>query len=581
MRRIIWTTLAVLLAGIGLYSLAGFLFAPRFVERWIQTAVATEDGRRAEIESVVVNPYTLTVSFGNVTLYGPENLTLVAIANIDAGVDIRSLIQPGWLLRDPVELNDIEVPARSAGTPVFTATGITGTGVVVDAAQRSVSVAHAQIKNADLRLNRNQAGFLELPSWLFRLLFDPRSNATLIRNIHMTDGRVAYNDRSVSPAVEIGAESIDANITRLGHGRAMITALSLHWQIDSASTGELAAQWQPSVPDDTLNLHAAVRDFDLSILSPYIAKFAGQGIAAGNVHLSLNVRRFKDRVDLDTRLVAEDLSLKERIESGSTEDRSLELALALLEDAHGRISIVRSERRDPADVDFNPEILFAQALRDAISRLTTDPFEALAELVGRPGEDLDSLGFLPGSAEITPGTAERLNVLAIALEQRPLLGLIVPPAYDPVADREALARQQMRLHVILATSAGPPGQVDDKPLDMNDPKVQSILDEFAATRLSNTQRAAIEESQPEKNEAYYRSVFEALVVNHDVAESALTRLARYRAQSVKGELVRLGIAAERMQSGDAPEIVTDSRDNLSVNLHVLAAITRALSAEQQ
>ena len=581
MRRVILTTLTVLLAGIALYSLAGFLLAPRLVERWIQAAAATEHGRRIAIERVEVNPYTLTVSFDNVTLYGPENLTLVSVANIDAGLDIESLIRPGWLFRNPVELNNIEIHARSTSTPVFTATGIAGTGVVVDAGRKSVSVAHAQIKNPHLRLDRDQAGRLEMSSWLYRLLFDPSSKATLIRNIEMIDGRAAYNDHSVSPSVGIGAERIDANITRLGQGRAMITAVSLHGQIGGAGAGELAAQWRPSVPDDTLNLHAAVRDFDLSILSPYVARFGGQGIASGNALLSLDVRRSKDYLDLDSHLVAEDLRLGDRIESESTEDLSLELALALLEDAHGRISIVSSERLNPADVDFNPEIFFAQTLRDAVSRLTTDPFDALAELVGRPGEDLDSLGFLPGSAEITPGTAERLNLLATALKQRPLLGLIVPPAYNPLADREALARQQMRLHVVLATSAGPPGQVDDKPLDMNDPKVQSVLDEFATTRLSNTQRDAIEVPQAGKNEAYYRSVFEALVVNHEVAESALTRLARYRAQSVEGELVRLGIGAERMQSGDAPEIVTGGQDIPSVSLHVLAAIAHALSSAQQ
>ena len=56
------------LACIAIYSLLGFLLAPRLVDRWLRNNVATEYNRRLDIGTVTINPYTLAVSLRNVTV---------------------------------------------------------------------------------------------------------------------------------------------------------------------------------------------------------------------------------------------------------------------------------------------------------------------------------------------------------------------------------------------------------------------------------------------------------------------------------------------------------------------------------
>jgi hypothetical protein len=166
---------------------------------------------------------------------------------------------------------------------------------------------------------------------------------------------------------------------------------------------------------------------------------------------------------------------------------------------------------------------------------------------------LGHLAFPPGSAEIGGDTTAKIAALRRALELRPKLEFTVFPARDPDADRAALAEQQVRLHVNLASSAGVPGGPAAPDVDFDDPIVRSVLEEFAANRLPQARQAALAGPGAGKTVAYYRAVFDALVDNERVATSVLERLARYRARSVVEALAGPGDARERVRA--AAEIV--------------------------
>jgi hypothetical protein len=161
-------------------------------------------------------------------------------------------------------------------------------------------------------------------------------------------------------------------------------------------------------------------------------------------------------------------------------------------------------------------------------------------------------------------------MLDAILSQRPRLGLIVYPGYDPVADREALARQQVGLHVNLATSSGGPGRPDHAAIDFSDRKVHTVLDEFAENRLSRPRQEAIESRHAERDAAYYRDVFEVLVDNEDVARTALRRLARYRAQTVVRGIVQSGVSDGRIRQADVIEALEPGDARGAVRLEVEA-----------
>lgn len=218
-------------------------------------------------------------------------------------------------------------------------------------------------------------------------------------------------------------------------------------------------------------------------------------------------------------------------------------------------------------------------LSRALEDTARNPFEVLGQIAGEPASALSRLEFLPGSAELDAASSQTLEALARVLDRRPRLALAIRPAYDPVADGEALARQQVRLHVLLASTARPPVQADDAPPDFGDEKVQAVLDEFAATRLPERSRRALVEEDPGRGVAYYRAVFDALVANLDVDDAALRRLARYRAQSAAGELARLGVDPGRLVRHDTIDVRSGGNPRIRVEIEPVPAASARSTSE--
>jgi hypothetical protein len=217
--------------------------------------------------------------------------------------------------------------------------------------------------------------------------------------------------------------------------------------------------------------------------------------------------------------------------------------------------------------------LCGELWHEFFAELTAAPFDVLADLADWQRGPLDHLAFEFGSAEVSPTAREQLLAIAGALLQRPLLALTVQPGYDAVADRRALANQQLRLHVRLATSARPPGGTEVAPLDVGDAQVRDILDEFASARLRAAQRRVINARFPNRDDRYYEAVFEELVKNEEVSETALQRLARYRARAVTDALARHDIDASRLTVAGELELMKGTGDTLQLPMS-LRAITR-------
>jgi hypothetical protein len=137
--------------------------------------------------------------------------------------------------------------------------------------------------------------------------------------------------------------------------------------------------------------------------------------------------------------------------------------------------------------------------------------------------------------------------------------------------------QQIELHVLLDT-AGP--QARSAPIDFESPRAQDILDEFAGERLSASQRTSIAarfdfdrdgDVEPAWRAVYYRALAEALAANETIADTALMRLGRFRAQSIANALTELGIPAERVEIGRGDLAVQGDRQHIRVPIHVGAA----------
>jgi len=554
----------VLLAGAAAYALGGFLLAPRIVKYWIEHSIATEPGQRLGVEGVYVNPFTLFISLTNVTLIDEKNKPMISLGRVEHRshlIEKLRMSRPGY----DVEIRDLQANDPSTGEAVLTIPNLSATGLIVNVAQGTVSLDTARIENPELNILRDSAGEIRLPAWLGLPQEGSPPAAIRFDALEVTGGKLRFNDHTLLPALRLDADGIVGTITRPRLAGAESTAVELEGRFGESGSGEVVAAWQAPVRQTPTTVKLTLRQVELATISPYFAQIAGRGITAGSGDITFNYERHDTSVQMKSRLVIDRLRFSDRSRTDTDIELPLELAVALITDRrdHIDISIPASQH------DVDPAGGIADSLTDYINDLAATPFDVLAGLVGREDEGLGILAFPPGSAEITPAAAETIALLSEALDQRPLLALRAYPAFDPAADRDAIASQQVQLHIKLATSAGPPGLSTQTSLDFEDPKVCLILDEFAGARLPESRRLAISSQFESKDIAYYRAVHDALVANEDVSETVLRRLARFRARSIIGALVQNGVDEKRLLLADAIEKTPSESSAIVLRLEAL------------
>lgn len=232
---------------------------------------------------------------------------------------------------------------------------------------------------------------------------------------------------------------------------------------------------------------------------------------------------------------------------------------ALLQDPNDLIEMEIPELRvDSATAGSFDELVQRQVL-STLTEFAEQPFTALAGALAIANPRLDEIHFAPGSAAVDAVSSETFADLATILMQRPRLGLAVTGVYDPVLDKRFLQTEQLRTHVALAMAADLEFRTGAEPPDFRDPIVHSVIDEFARRRLPAEVMQAFAEDfgvadvdqgvQPEGDVVvYYSTLFELLVANADIPQSAMTSLARYRAQAVMEGLQDAGVSRDRVEA---------------------------------
>ncbi len=567
-RRFSRTWLIVLLASVAAYSLAGFVIAPLAIKHWLENSTETEADCRLGVQDVYVNPFTLFLSLNNVTLLQKENKLFVSLGQVDTYLWNIEKFRTERAGRD-VEFRDLVVTTAPAGEVVLTTPKLSAKGFEFYVPGGQVAIADVRFEEPVLQIAQDAQSILHLSTWLSIPVKGPGAACVSLDLMRISGGQVRFTDRAQSPSLRLDATNIVGNMTRMREPGGASMALEFEGQLGESASVTVTARWPLSDWPAPTTLDFIMRQFELSRLSPYFVQAAGRDITAGIGDVMLHYERRDSTVQIESRIAVAGFRIGDR--EGTNDDTALplDLAIALITDQADRIDISIPVQHGDVLAGSGAIRIIGDGMSEYIRDLAATPFDVLARLVGHPEEELSGLSFSPGSAEITPPTTDKITLLARALSQRPLLAVRARPAYDPVADRDAIAARQVRLHIALATSAGPRDPATHAPPDFGNPKVREIIDEFAGERLAESQRLAISSSRLVHDADYYRMVYDALVANEPVSETALRRLARFRATSVINSLAANGVGKQRLLVADAIDTTTTDAEPISVQLEAV------------
>jgi hypothetical protein len=391
----------------------------------------------------------------------------------------------------------------------------------------------------------------------------PARLAVRIDRIDLLDGTVDFTDESLVLPFSNSIVGFNGTVVGISSEPGTEAILKAEGRVEPFGHARTAGRLLPSAPTRFTDIRVEFDNVSLPLLSPYTATFAGRTIEAGRIWLDLRYRIVDGDLAGDNRIRIANLRLGERVMTRDALDLPLELAIGLLTDETGQITIDIPVSGEVGNVQFDYGALVSEAIRSTLQRIVSAPFRFLADLGGAGREErLDGVSFEPGQDRLMPQQQEVLARLAVAMTQRPAIAITVEGVYDASLDGWALREAIVRRDVVRA--AGTQLQADEPtgPIGFDQPGIAQAIERLLTQRDGETLVASIRDvvaaRRDEHPDALDWALYARLVQGAPLDPAALQSLANRRAQSVRDHLVlEQGLAETRISIGKVIEVTTD------------------------
>lgn len=373
--------------------------------------------------------------------------------------------------------------------------------------------------------------------------------AVRIGAIEITDGSASFSDLSLRPPFITAVQELEGTIGTLDNRQHNAASVDIEGKVDRYAPVSIEGSLTPFDPLQSLDIAVRFRQMELTTLSPYSAKFAGYRIRKGRLNLDLHYRIQQGQLNAENEVVLQQLQLGEQVDSEQAVDLPIRLAVALLKDSSGTIKLKIPIQGDLQNPQFDVMPVIWQTLRNLVVRAAKSPFKILGGLVGRDQADLSQVLFPSGSSELDGKARSKLDALASALKERPVLRLEVEGMSAPTVDGALLAeqwleREYQQIWYKVLQRRGDTVPADPSMLDIG-------LDEKTAM-LEGIYRSRLQQQPPAEwngldEETRAQQLRQAILSSRESSTALLRRLSRARAASIKDYLVdSAGLSADRV-----------------------------------
>ncbi|OFA07258.1 DUF748 domain-containing protein [Duganella phyllosphaerae] len=403
---------------------------------------------------------------------GPDRLEVAELRVVEPNAILiinsdRSLNAQRLLVQRPVVAPTTSAPA--AGVPAEPlATGAAPTAAPAGAAT-SVAGAPATVRPVGFPATRTEAIAEPFP--------------VRVRRVRVENAKLDFTDLSLRPQFAARVVELNGIVSGLSTRPGARAQIELDGRVDDYGLARIRGQLNPFALTDHTDVQVMFKNLDLVSASPYSMKFAGYKIAQGKVSLDLDYQVRHGALQGSNRMVLDQLTLGERIDSPDALKLPLELALALLKDADGRIDLGVPVSGNLDDPQFSYGAVLWKAVGNIMTRAVTAPFRALGRLFGVDGERLQAVEFDAGSDRLLPPEREKLQQVAQLLAKKPELALAVPARYSRTADGLALRTQALRRTVLARAGVRVEADEQPGPLDLGGRKLRAALRDLYAERF--------------------------------------------------------------------------------------------------
>ena len=393
-----------------------------------------------------------------------------------------------------------------------------------------------------------------------------------VGGIAINDGSANFADFSLTPNFQTAVQQLNGQIGTIDSRQAKPASVNIAGKVDRYAPVTIKGSVNPFDPMASLDIATSFKRVELTTLTPYSGKFAGYRIRKGRLNLDLHYLITQGQLKAENKVVIEQLQLGEKVDSPDAVNLPLKLAIALLKDSDGRISIELPVTGDLNNPQFSVMPIVWQTLRNLVVRAAQAPFKFIGGLItGGGSEDLGTVSFAPGSSELSPEAQKALTTLADALKQRPALrleieGTAAQSSDGPHIAQDRLEREYQYNYYKILQRRGDKVPAQASLLKVPDEEKGPLLEGIYRTRLKQQPPAEWADLSRDERAAKMTA---ALIDFWSKSEVLLRQLGQDRASSIKDFLVDKGqLADERVYFVDATLGEAESDGRVISPLHL-------------
>ncbi|MEN4828913.1 DUF748 domain-containing protein [Pseudomonas sp. P39-UII1] len=364
-----------------------------------------------------------------------------------------------------------------------------------------------------------------------------------IGQISINDGSANFADLTLTPNFATAVQQLNGQVGTIDNRKPAPAKVDIKGKVDRYAPVTIKGALNPFNPMASLDIATSFKRVELTTLTPYSGKFAGFRIRKGRLNLDLHYLITNGQLKAENKVVVEQLQLGEKVDSPDAVDLPIRLAVALLKDTEGKISIELPVTGDLNNPQFSVMPIVWQTLRNLVLRAAQAPFKFIGGLIAGGGsQDLGNVSFAPGSSELSGDAQSALDKLASALKERPELrleieGTSAQSSDGPLIAQQRLEREYQATWYKILQRRGDKVPANASMLVVDDSDKPAMLEGIYRTRLKQQPPAEWEQLGREERTTKLR---DAVIKSWAESAPLLRTLGQERASSIKDYLVDKG-----------------------------------------
>ena len=384
-------------------------------------------------------------------------------------------------------------------------------------------------------------------------------------------GTIDITDLLIKPNYSVRMLNMAGFVKGLSTAEISRADLNLKGNLGYGSPIEIKGKINPLIKDLFADVKVDFRDIELSPVTPYSSKYLGHPITKGKLTFELEYLVDKKKLTAKNKILVDQLTLGDKVESPDAVKAPVGLAVSLLSDRHGQINLDIPLSGNLDDPKFSIWPIVWQVIVNLITKALTSPFALLASLTGG-GEELSFVEFDYGSAVVSEANLKKVNALTKALWERPQLKMDITGYVDPENDKEGLKKaefiRKLKAQKIKEAAAKDEAALPAEQLSIKPEEYEKYLTlAFNAEKFPKPRTAV---GLPKKLPP--EEIEKLMMTSIAVTDSDLRQLAARRAENIKELILKTGevksaqifIVEPKSPTAEKKENVKSSRVNFKL-----------------